>query len=240
MKDIIHMICYGNENFENAKRRIYKEALDTNWFSSIKCYGPDNLSDSFKDEFKSILKLKRGGGYWVWKFLIILNRLKEINEGEFLVYLDSGCTINAKGAKRFYEYIESIKNNKHKILSFQLHHKENIWTTKQIFEAFNVEENDPIRTTGQIISGIIVMQKCEAVVNIFKICFEKLRENPLIITDYYNNVQEPFFKENRHDQSFLSLALKKHGSIVIPDETYSLDFNSEEMQKIPFLATRKR
>ena len=32
--------------------------------------------------------MKRGGGYWIWKFDIILNKLKQINNGDFLVYID--------------------------------------------------------------------------------------------------------------------------------------------------------
>ena len=84
------------------------------------------------------------------------------------------------------------------------------------------------------------MQKCDAVINIFKNCLDKIRKDPLIITDHYNRNQRKCFIDNRHDQSILSVARKIHGSIVIPDETYSLDFNSETMQKIPFLATRKQ
>ena len=70
-----------------------------------------DLSISFRNEFKSILSMKRGGGYWIWKFDIILNKLEEINNGEFLIYVDSGCTVNTNGTKRLEEYIEMIKNS---------------------------------------------------------------------------------------------------------------------------------
>lgn len=183
--------------------------------------------------------MRRGGGYWIWKFDIILNKLKNINDGEFLIYVDSGCSINANGTKRLQEYIEMIKNNKYKIISFQTTHKENIWTTKEIFKSFDIPENDLIKTTYQYIATIMIMQKCNDVINIFKNCLDKIKKDPLIITDYYSN-QNKYFRDNRHDQSILSIARKIYGSIVIPDEIYSSDFNSETMQKIPFLATRKR
>ena len=240
MKDILHFISYGNEKYVKAKHRIYNEAFNTNWFSSIKCCGKEDLSNSFRKEFKSILSMKRGGGYWIWKFDIILNKLERINNGEFLIYVDSGCTVNANGAKRLEEYIEMIKNNKSKIISFQMCHQENAWATKQIFDSFGIPENDPIEISGQYIGGIIIMQKCEDVINIFKDCLDKIRKDPLIITNHYNKNQRLCFIDNRHDQSILSVARKIHGSIVIPDETYSVDFNSETMQKIPFLATRNQ
>ena len=117
--------------------------------------------------------------------------------------------------------------------------KENTYTTKQIFDSFNIQENDPIQTSGQYVGTILIMQKCEDVINIFKDCLDKIRKDPLIITDHYNSSQKKYFRDNRHDQSILSVARKIHGSIVIPDETYG-DFNSEAMQKIPFLAIRKK
>ncbi len=238
MEDKLHFITYGDEIYEESKQRIYNEALNTKWFHSIKCYGKYDLSIKFINEFKNILYMKKGGGYWIWKFDIILNRLNEINNGDFLIYADCGCTVNVNGIKRLKEYIEMIKNNKDKIISFQMGYPENNWTTNQIFNSFNIQENDSIKISGQYIGGIMIMQKCEAVINIFKDCLHKIRENPLIITDHYNKNQNQYFKENRHDQSILSVARKIHGSIVIPDETYSSDFSCEIIQKIPFLATR--
>jgi hypothetical protein len=240
MNEKLHLISYGDEKYMNAKKRIYNEALNTNWFYSIKCCGKEDLSISFRNEFKTLLSIPRGGGYWAWKFDIILSKLYEINDGEFLIYIDSGCTINSNGEKRLGVYIEMIKNNKNKIISFQMPHQERIWTTKQIFDSFHVPENDPIETSGQFVGGILIMQKCDAVVNLYKECMNKIKKYPLIITDFYNSKQREYFKDNRHDQSIQSVARKIHGSIVIPDETWSHDFNSETMKKIPFLATRKR
>lgn len=247
MEDKLHLISYGDKPYIKAKHRIYNEAFNTHWFYSIKCCGPEDLSISFRKEFKSILSMKScieisatsGGGYWIWKFDIILKKLEEIDNGEFLIYVDSGCTVNSNGTKRLEEYIEMIKNNKNKIISFQMGHLENVWTTKQIFDAFGIPENDPIETSGQYMATIMIMQKCDAVINIFKDCLDKIRKDYLIITDRYNKSQRKFFTDNRYDQSILSVARKIHGSIVIPDETYTLDFNSETMSKIPFLATRK-
>ena len=142
-----------------------------------------------------------------------------------------------------------IKNNKDKMISFQMEwtensktkcFKENEWTTRQIFDAFNVVENDPIETSGQYIATIIIMQKCDSVINIFKDCLDKIRKDHLIITDHYNKDQKESFKANRWDQSIMSVARKIHGSIVMRDETYHRNFHSDAASKIPFLATRYR
>ena len=239
MIDKIHFISYGDNKYKKARKRIYNEAVKTNWFHSIKCYNKKDLSIGFINQFKNILSMKRGGGYWIWKFDIILNKLNEINDGEFLIYADSGCTINPKGSKRLNEYIEMIKNNKNKIISFQMGHQEKEWTTKQIFDSFNIPENHLIETSGQYMATIMIMQKCDDVIKMFKDCLDKIIKDPLIITDNYNKNQRKEFRDNRHDQSILSIARKIHGSIVLPDETWSNDFNSKSMKKIPFLTTRK-
>ena len=86
----------------------------------------------------------------------------------------------------------------------------------------------------------MIMQKCDAVINIFKDSLYKIRKDPLIITDYYNNNQNYYFKDNRHDQSILSVCRKKYGTIIITDESWYNNFNHEYAKNIPFLATRKR
>lgn len=235
----IHFISYGDEKYKIAKKRIFNQAINTGWFNSVKCYGKEDLTIEFIKEFQDILSMNIGGGYWLWKFDIILNKLQKINDNDFLIYADSGCSINLHGKNRFYEYIEMIKHNKYKIISFQLTHQERIWTTKEIFAAFNVPENHEIETSNQLVGGIIIMQKCDAVINIFKDCLDKIRKDHLLITDYYNSKQRAYFKDNRHDQSLLSVARKIHGTIILPDETWDKNFNSSHMKKFPFLATRK-
>lgn len=235
----IHFISYGDKKYKVAKKRIFNQAINTGWFHSVKCYGKEDLTSNFVKEFEKILSMKRGGGYWIWKFDIIINRLQEINNGDFLIYADSGCSINLNGKNRFNEYIEIIKNNKFKIISFQLTHQERIWTTKEIFNSFNIPENHEIETSNQLMATVMIMQKCDAVINIFKDCLEKIRKDHLLITDDYNSKQKQYFKDNRHDQSIFSVARKVHGTIILPDETWDKNFNSPHMKKFPFLATRK-
>jgi len=235
----IHFITYGNKNFEQSKKRIAADAKNTGWFKSITAFGPKDIAPAFSNEFKDILKMKRGGGYWVWKYYFIPYMLNKIDYGDFLIYVDSGCTVNIDGQEKLQEWFELIKNSEHKIISFQYNqYFENQWTTKEIFDIFGVDDNDDIKESGQYMGGILIMQKHDSVINLFDKCLESIRKDPLIITDYYNDNQ-PFdgFKESRHDQSILSVARKKYGSIVIPNE---IDTESTIGHKhIPFWASRR-
>ena len=239
---LIHLITYGDNNFKLSKKRLLQEATNTGWFDTVTAYNPDDLDKDFKEDFKDILKNKRGGGYWIWKPYIIKKKLEEINEGDILIYLDAGCSINIKGKDRLNDYIELLNNSNAGIISFQMsHEKEKIWTTKEIFKYFNIDPKDSTEAnTGQFIGGIRIMKKNENIYRLIEKELEIYKDNQLLVTDFYNNNQEDYFKENRHEQSIFSIIRKtSKNPIILEDETYFKPFGNSESLKYPFWATRK-
>lgn len=237
----IHFITYGNEKFENSINRVIAEARNTGWFTELKAYRPHDLSAEFRNKYNDILGNSRGAGYWIWKFDIIKQQLDKIDNNDFLVYADAGCSINSKGKKRFDEYIDMLNNSNECIISFQMGHFEHTWTTKQIFQHFNLDLNSDYGTSGQINATVLIMKKNEKLMKIIDECFNVLATNKLLFTDHYNDKnQETCFRDNRHDQSILSILRKIHGSIVLGDETWFVPFGNDESLKYPFWATRKR
>ena len=240
----IHMISYGNEKFKNSKKRIFNEGINSKFFYSIEVLGPENLDIEFKSKFNNILTLERGGGYWLWKLNIIEQKLKKINDNDYLIYIDSGCTINEKGINRLNDYINLLENSEFGIISFQLTHLEKIWTIKEFFNYFNINNDSNILNSGQYMATILIMKKNNHLRKILDTWSKLMHDNPLLITDYYNyNNQEEYFKDNRHDQSVLSIIRKIEGSIILDDETYFGNFiqsyiNHPNALKYPFRATR--
>jgi hypothetical protein len=240
---MIHLITYGCDKYEKSKNLLYNEALTTNWFNSISVYGPNDLDNEFKTRFKDILNQPRGSGYWIWKVYIINKKLNEIKDGDILIYLDAGCTINKKGERRFYEYIDLLNNNNNNnegIISFSMPLAEKAWTTKEIFNYFNVSTNSEIANSGQLHSTILIMKKNNKLINIINNYYKLLYTNPLLFTDYYNNNQQPYFIDNRHDQSIFSILRKIYGSIILNDETWFQPFGSNYSLAYPFWGTRRR
>jgi hypothetical protein len=191
--------------------------------------------------------LQRGGGYWIWRPIIILDSLKNMKDGDFLIYLDAGCKLNSKGKERFYEYISLLENSNYGIMSFQMSgnngigslQKEKCWTNKEIFKYFNIDINSEYSISGQYLGGILVMKKNEHLLRLIDNMIQILNDDPLLFTDYYNKDQDINFIENRHDQSIFSLLRKIHGSVIIDsDESFVQPFGSEKSLKYPFWATR--
>ncbi len=172
--------------------------------------------------------------------------MEEIEEGDFLIYLDAGCSINIKGKTRYLEYLEMLNNSKYGIIAFESNpkNKERELTTKEIFNYFKVGINSDIAKSSQILATVLIMKKNKHSLSIIDKFKEVLESNPKLITDYYNKQNQiPSFRGNRHDQSLLSIIGKLYGSISLKNECFfrqRSNFGKKESLKYPFWATRIR
>ena len=245
----IHLISFGNREFNKSLDRLEKEATKFGVFDSIKIYRPDNISVEFANKYSNILSEDFGAGYWIWKFNIIQQRLNDINNNDILIYLDAGCSINYNGKDRFYEYIELLNNSDKGIISFKLPDtcKEYIWTIEEIFKELNINSEDKIYNSSQYLGGILIMKKCDNLQLILDKSLELIDKDTLMITNHYvkrNKDKHSFFRDNRHDQSILSVIRKLYGSaVILDDETIYLEndhiiWDNDIIMKYPFWATR--
>jgi hypothetical protein len=244
---MIHFITYGDSGFAETKKRLLNQATCVGWFDTTTAYGTEDLDDDFKEKNKHILELPRGGGYWIWKPYIIHKHLEKIKDGDILIYADAGCYINQGGFKRFKEYIDMLNDDGCDgcgCISFQMpHHAEDKWTTKEIFEYFNIHaDSSDIRESGQFIATVRMFKKNANSMNIVSAWLNALYQNPLLFTDHYNkNNQSVRFIDNRHDQSVLSVICKLYKTTVLEDETYFEEgFGSEKSLRYPFWKTTLR
>jgi len=213
----VHMITYGDDRFYNAKKALITEAKESNFFYSIKGYSKNDLSKEFLEENAEILGHSRGGGYFVWRGHVIRKKLDELNEGDFLIFNDAGNTFNKNGENKLLEYLTNLNNSPYGLLLFKTTYNERNWTTKEIFNYFNVDINSNIAIEGQHWVGSLIIQKNNHSILLFDKYLETLKKKPLLFSDYYNNIeQHSFFVENRHDQSILSIISKIHGCVSIP------------------------
>ncbi len=236
-----YFLTYGTKNFRVAKSHILSVANRSGIFD--KCIGCDSssLSKEFKREFNHILKLKRGAGYWIWKHEIILGLLNKVSENDIVVYSDAGSSFNYFAKDRFEEYLEMLNDSNYGNFRIECEsiHKEKDWTTKELFNYFNIDPLSKIGLNTQLEATHMIFKKNEHTRNYFEEYKKVLKHDPLLITDKYNSNNQIYsFKENRHDQSIFSLLTKKYGGVVINNET---EFKSSINQQFsfPFLAVRK-
>lgn len=237
-------LTYGTAPYEKALNRIKDEADKSQLFTSFDVFRTEDLEPSFREHFKDILNMKRGGGYWIYKVHLIQRYLKRIEYEDILVFLDAGCKIYKKGTDRFWWYVEQLQRKNKSILAFQMeHHLEEIWTTDALFNYFNVTRGTPlwkkVARKGQHIGGILIMRKTPALERMMATYNQTLYKDPYLFTDHYNNATKAKrgrFYDHRHDQSVFSVIRKLYpeDTLVIRDETY------KPKTDVPFVAARAR
>ena len=86
-----YIITYGDEKCKSARMRFIQNALNLNIFDEVIGYSENDISSELQRS--SIINEKRGGGLWSWKPDVILTTLNKMQDGDYLVYCDAGCTL---------------------------------------------------------------------------------------------------------------------------------------------------
>ena len=237
----VHFITYGDERFKVSREALLQEARDTGWFETVRAYTPNDILPELREKYASILQEQQGGGFWVWKPLIIQQALSAMQEGDILVYADAGCRLNPATAarRRFLEYVDMLQSQKElDVLSFQLEdeHVEDRWTTEAIFQHFGVPPGAKERKSPQLVGGVRLIRRGPHARRWLARVLGALEADPWLFSDRYNtDGTPPHFQDNRHDQSIMSLASKLEGSVVLADETYP-----PNQDRFPIWASRIR
>lgn len=101
----VYLVTFGSKSsqkdFSLSRCRLENEARDTGWFTDVFNYTSDDLPSYDRPTF-----YQTGAGWWWWKSVICQICLNKIKKDDILLYLDAGCSINIKGEKQFWEYVE--------------------------------------------------------------------------------------------------------------------------------------
>jgi len=236
-------------NYHNRVTELCSHAKNIPYFTDVIGYTDVDLkSDSeFWGRHQSFIESSpRGYGYWIWKPYLIKRTLDQhMQNGDCLVYVDAGCTLNTNpySWNRLHYYLESVKNSPYGMLSFQLKFPEYLYnktnTFRHVFPNLSWQLSSEYLTTPQCMATVVIICKNErstAFINEW----QWLSTNHSLIDDSpspYGKYKG--FRDHRHDQSIYSLLVKKLGSFVIPDETY-FHPNWTDGKDYPIWATRIR
>lgn len=237
----IHFVSFASSNLILTLKRIESEAKKCNFFDQIHTYTEKDIPEFMEQHNDFIYKNKKGFGYWIWKPYIVLKVLNTIEEGDILVFLDAGCSINSKGKDRFNEYVNMCINSEYKNICFQYtHYTEIQYTKKAVLEHLNV----PIehQNSGQLIGGVFMLQKCDFTKKLIEEYYNNCCIYNLLNDEILENENKDFIA-NRHDQSIFSCIRKIYGTVYIKNECDILtetDIDKNSYLNCPFWAIRIR
>ncbi len=240
----LHFITFGagNEDYHKAVERICTQAKRFNLFKNIFGFTEKDLHE--KTEFwethgKFITENTKGFGYWIWKCFLLLEVMNKniIEEGDIILFADSGCELNIRARTKMFEYIKLVLT--HDILAFQMENLfEKMYTKMDLLEYAKVPEEH--RNSSQLVGGILFIKKTAKNIEMLKEIFELTTHDNYHLLDDSSSIlpNDPSFIEHRHDQSCFSIILKKYRAYLLKDETFFE--NLEQGLAYPVLAMRNR
>ena len=227
-------ITFGGptQNFYNAVDRVCQQAREFNLFDEVIGFTDKDLKNDAEFWEKNgafIENHKRGYGYWIWKSYINFKTIQRMDQGDIVVYVDSGCELRIQFIERMKEYFDIVTKSDKGIIGMSLCFNERHWTKMDTFVKLDCTEffNDGY----QVIGGIVIYKKCENTCSIIEKWYNGCCNHHLI-TDAPSVLPNAHdFIEHRHDQSIFSLLMKKHGF-------ERLGYEIEEQQPVPIYAAR--
>jgi hypothetical protein len=208
---MITLANFADENFANKQKWNSLTAKLFGKVNRVLNYSPNSIDAEYLKANAEILKYTKGFGNYFWKPYIILKAYEEIEENDYLFYVDSGSVF----LKSVQPLIDHLNKNNKSILLFQIPLIAKQWTKR---DAFILMGGDSPEYTDapQVMGGFILIKKCKES-EFFLKEFQKYCLDKRILSDDPNVMGQenyPEFIEHRHDQSILSILSKKHNTVL--------------------------
>ncbi len=201
---MIIAINYANEKYSRARKLNSITAKFFGRVDKVISYFPNDLDEEFKREHSEILSIERGNGCWLWKPYFIKKTLEEMQEGDFLIYTDSGmCYIKGVDA-----LIQKMKETNQDIFLTDIPLLEVQYTHPEVLRKLNGQE---FKFSNQIQGAPLIVRKTASAERFINDWLILCQDRSLLIADSYGSIDENLFIAHREDQSILSILAKKNG-----------------------------
>jgi hypothetical protein len=220
----VTLMSFANDKYKNGIARIKRQA-DELPFNRVITYNEKDLSGmpDFWERHHSFIESKsRGYGYWLWKPYLVHKTLSSMKDGEILVYMDAGASLNPNVGK-FNDLIKQVSTNKSGIISWELDSlKEKNWTKYDLVEHLDAKSIWD-KNMNQLHATFFILRNSESVRNLVYKWYE-VGTNYHMIDDSPSKLPNDVrFEEHRHDQSIFSILRRQHGTDVMYNETILRD-----------------
>lgn len=215
----IHLITFAADKEGTIRYRLAAEymkdaAEEFELFDSISIREKEDLEadDEFLEHIPFILENPRGFGYWIWKPYIILKKLRELPEGDILLYCDACTLLKKEGKSRFQEYIELLQKNPEQCLFVKNALPIGMWCKMDVLSELSPVD---ISNEADILSGVIFVAATPENIRFFEIFYRTACNYHMIDDSPSQRPNLEIFKEHRHDQSLFTILAYKHRPLSV-------------------------
>lgn len=193
------LITFATDDMSIGAKVCAESGLRNN-FDRADMYGPGNIDENFVKKNKSILSKERGAGYWLWKPYFILNTMKEMREGDILMYADAGVEI-INNINWITDRMDSD------IFLFGNMYQHLHWCKMDVIKAISPKAT----FDKQVQASVVIFRVSEWSIEFVKRWLDYC-ERPGYIDDSKSSSQNhPEFREHRHDQAVLTCLAYRMG-----------------------------
>jgi hypothetical protein len=174
----------------------------------VRSYCPSDIPADFYRSHRRILDAPLGAGNWLWKPYFIVHTLANMNEGDLLIYADSGMQF-VNPIAPFLTAMDTIESDLH-ILGE--HASEAQYTRRDAFVLMEADSERFAFSPQRLASAFLLRNTSWA--RDFAQRYLDCACDPRILLDGPNHFEQDNYAEfvaHRHDQSVFSLLSKKEG-----------------------------
>jgi hypothetical protein len=205
-----HFITFATKSYINYAQNLCKSAIGIGKFDTATIFTYNDIDNDFLEKNKSILSLKRGAGYWLWKPYIINKTLEKINDDDIIFYLDSKYYFIEDFTNLYLDYMKT-----NDILVWKNRPNESVyhmkkWCKMDVIHKYNMFDKVFNENVEDCWAGALIIKKTEKTIMYMKEWLDMCCDHD-DLTDVASTIENSsFFIEHRHDQSMLSIILHKH------------------------------
>ena len=204
------LINYADAPWKPAQHFATKKAYSVGNVDKVIEYGPENIDDDFRqnNEYAFIQNNKRVGKYGLWRPHILMDALNQVNEGDYVIYCDSGAYF----VKSVDYLIDFMEKKETPILLFENGYNESQLTKRDIFVYMNMD-NKKTCETKQRVSTYFIVKKNDFTMKFFEEWLHIALDAPFLFTDDDNRLGKENYSDyidTRHNQAVLSVLSKKY------------------------------
>ena len=208
-------------------QRLRREAGELGCFASIAMLSSKDLGQDYWSACGDFVRThpRRGYGFWSWKPYLIQRHLAKLPEGDVLLYVDAGYSLNVEGRERFGAYLERVVRHPSGWFVFETGHAIGPYTKRTLLRAHGSDDK-AFRDLPMLQAGCQFIVARPENVSLAKQWFEAMQERALI-DDSAAADEVIGFIAHRHDQSVFSILAHRRGVDHAEDETdWGPDWNA--------------
>lgn len=196
------------------KARDYntKTAYERGEVDKVIEWSPEMIQDYIL-QHKDIFDISRGAGLWLWKPYIILQTLRQINDGDYVIYADAGSFYIDK----VHSLIDVMKRDDVWLMPYEMPLLNRQFCKHESYVLANVPEDN----TNQICATELVVKKCLESVRFVEEWLRLCEDIRILSPEHFcRDIEEfPDFIAHREDQAVYSLMVRKYDLQVYKEPT---------------------